>query len=151
MRRARYIDFYKTFEPHRSSMTAESTMKPRPRIESVEELRRARCLEWKPQEHFVRIIDSKQREWLVFDATNDGAFRSGLPLASQRALVRLYWREDHVRMRYIHDERDRTRDLAMIRKQLRSTYRVDQREDVTRSPTTAIQDLYDSRGGMGRT
>ena len=48
------------------------------------------------------------------------------------------------------NDEDRTTDLAAIRTQLRGTHRVDQRDDVTRSPSVAIQDLYDSGRGMGR-
>lgn len=73
-----------------------------------------------------------------------------LPLGSRRALVHFYWREDHVRMRYIREESDRATDLVTVRRQLRHTYRVDQREDLTRSASAAIQDLYDSRRRMGR-
>jgi hypothetical protein len=93
----------------------------------------------------VTIVDAKQRTWRVFDATDAGEFRTVLPFGSPRALVRFFWRDDHVRMRRVRDDKDRATELTRVRKQLRSTYRVDFPEQYVRSSGEAIQDLYDAR------
>jgi hypothetical protein len=108
------------------------------------------CRQWYPRGDFVRIVDSKRREWLVYDASDYCTHRSEFPFGSSRANVRIFWREDHVRAKRFRDEAslDTTPDFVM--RQLRYSERIDFPEHATRSTESAIQDLYDSRRGMGR-
>jgi hypothetical protein len=107
------------------------------------------CRRWYPTGEFLRIVDSKQREWLVYDANSTAGFRYEYALSSSQAIVRVFWREDHVReWRFVDDLR--AADPATLKRQLRYSRRVDFPEHSTRSTGAAIQDLYDSRRGMGR-
>jgi hypothetical protein len=66
-----------------------------------------------------------------------------------RGIVRVFWREDHVREWRLADG-SRTTDSQTVMRQLRYSRRVDFPEHSTRSTTAAIQELYDSRQRMGR-
>jgi hypothetical protein len=64
---------------------------------SYADVQREKCRRWYPTDEFLRIVDSKQREWLVYDANSTVGFRYEYPLGSSQAIVRVFWREDHVR------------------------------------------------------
>jgi hypothetical protein len=112
-------------------------------------MHRELSLKWRPTAEFLKIVDSKRREWLVYDANSTAGFRYEYPLGSPRAIVRVFWRDDHVREWRLADD-SRATDTATLKRQLRYSRRVDFPEQTTRSTGAAIQDLYDSRRGMGR-
>jgi hypothetical protein len=114
------------------------------------EIHRELCRHWHPRGEFLRIVDSKRREWLVCDASGTAGFRYEYPLGSPRAFVRVFWREDQVRAARLDDASMHSTDLTNVMRQLRYSRRVDFPEQATRSTSAAIQDLYDSRRGMGR-
>jgi hypothetical protein len=147
MRRSRYTGFYRTFAHANSRATDEA-----PSVPSVTyaEIHRELCRHWHPRGEFLRVVDSKQREWLVYDASGTAGFLYHYPLGSPRAFVRVFWREDHVREARLEDADSRITDLATVVRQLRYSRRVDFPDSATRSTSAAIQDLYDSRRGMGR-
>jgi hypothetical protein len=147
MRRARYTGFYRTFDPRPKEVAEPQPL--REPLPSIAELHREYCQRWRPFEHFVSITDTKERTWLVYDARDCSSEPWPVPFGATRGLVRWFWREDHVRRVFLSAE-NRSTDLDSVRRQLRFTSRVDAREDVGRSIGTAIQDLYDSRRGMGR-
>jgi len=147
MRRSRYAGFYRTFTP-RPAAAAETP----PEVPSVTwaEVHREFCRQWYPRGPFIRITDAKRREWLVYDADNQCAHRREFAFGARDAIVRIFWREDHVRLRYMRDDADHSTRADAIVRQLRSTHRIDFPEQAIRSTGQAIQDLYDSRRGMGR-
>ncbi|HEY9229585.1 MAG TPA: hypothetical protein VIP11_23245 [Gemmatimonadaceae bacterium] len=149
-RRSRVTDYYRFFEPKPGNLAAAPPSEAREPIKSFAESHREYCLQWRPREWYVTIVDSKKRDWLVYDATDDGLMRQLLPLGSPRAGVRFFWREDHVRMRRMREQVDWVTAIEVVRRQLRSTTRIDFPEQSFRSKADAIQDLYDSRRGMGR-
>jgi hypothetical protein len=118
---------------------------------SYSEIRREICLQWYPRDEFLRFVDSKKREWLVYDASGTAGFLYHYPLGSPRAFVRVFWREDHVRETPLAEDADRGSDTATIKRQLRYSRRVDFPEHAARSTGQAIQNLYDSRHGIGAT
>jgi hypothetical protein len=146
MRRSRYSGFYSTFGPSRSRGADD-----RPAVPSVSyaEIHRDLCRNWYPSGKFSHIVDAKQREWLVYDANSTAGFRYEYPLGSSQAIVRVFWREDHVREWRLTDA-SRATDMATLKRQLRYSRRVDFPEFGIRSPSAAVQDLYDSRRGTGR-
>ena len=149
-RRARYVDFYRTFEPRRGTIEPASRVETAAPVESFTESRKQACRQWYPTGEFVKITDSKRRDWLVYDSQGLWSFRYDRPFGDARANVRLFWFESMVRARYIDSPEDHATCLDAVRRQLRGTFRVDFPEQATRSPGAAIQDLYDSRRGMGR-
>lgn len=147
MRRSRYSQFYRTFTPRQTQPTEEPKTIPSVTYAAVH---REICLQWCPRGEFLRFIDSKKREWLVYDANGTAGFPYHYPPGSPRAFVRVFWREDHVRETRLVEDADRATDTATLKRQLRYSRRVDFPEHATRSAGQAIQDLYDSRRGMGR-
>jgi hypothetical protein len=130
-------------------MTDKPGSQPVPRAESLEKMRRERCLSWKPREHVVRIVDRKHREWLVYDATDDG--RTPPRFLSGRHAPSCGSSGGTISADAIHPRRKGPRDGSHDDWQaVAETYRADQREEVMRSAGAAIQDIYDSRRGMGR-
>jgi hypothetical protein len=122
MRRSRYTGFYRTFAAKNSGATDES-----PSVPSVTyaEIHRELCRHWQPRGEFLKIIDSKRREWLVYDASGTASFRYEYSLGSPRAFVRVFWREDHVREARLGEDADHATDTTTIRRRLRYSRRVD--------------------------
>jgi hypothetical protein len=98
----------------------------------------------------VSIEDSKQRSWLVYDANSTSGFRYEYPVGSRRAFVRVFWREDDVREFRLANAENPGTVPSELKRQLRCSRRVDFPEQAIRSAAAAVQDLYDSRRGMGR-
>jgi hypothetical protein len=146
MRRSRYSRFYSTFGPSKERSADE-----RPSVPSVTyaEVHRELCLHWRPWGESLKIVDSKRRVWLIYDADTTCGLRYEYPLGSPRAIVRVFWREDHVR-EWRLPEGARAADVPTVMRQLRYSRRVDFPEHSMRSTTAAIQELYDSRRGIGR-
>jgi hypothetical protein len=87
-------------------------------------------------------------EWLIYDADTTCSLRYVYPPGEPRAIVRAFWREDHVR-EWQPTDGSRSTDSQTIMRQLRYSRRVDCPEHTVRSTGAAIQELYDRRG-MGR-
>src|SRR5262249_55022329 len=100
MRRSRYTGFYRNFAPSNSRATDEPPSVPGV---TYAEIHRELCRRWYPHCECPKIVDSKRREWLVYDASGTAGFRYEYPLGSSRAFVRVFWREDHVRETRLDD------------------------------------------------
>jgi hypothetical protein len=96
------------------------------------EVHRELCLHWRPWGESLKIVDSRRREWLIYDANTTCGLRYEYPLGSPRAIVRVFWREDHVREWRLADG-TRDTDPTTVRRQLRYSRRVDFPEHTTRS------------------